>query len=299
MSEPDLTESVDPAAAFATLSDDTRVDILRALWAADDQPLGFAELREAAGVADSGQFNYHLDRLVGRFVRKTDGGYELTPAGMHVNGAVTAGAYTMDGEMEPVELDDTCPACGGARTFRYEHETAYVECPDCAVSLAAAVPPGVFVDYDRADAPRVAARYFRTIVGQVTSGFCAYCDGPVDPTVGTIATLADDDTDDVPPDAPADLPLVRYECQRCGGVVTSDLGSAFVEHPAVAGFHYEHGVDVRERPFYRFAALTADRAALRERGPVRASVTYAVGDAELTLVVDETAEVRDVERSDR
>ena len=37
MSEPDLTESVDPAAAFAALSDDTRVDILRALWAADDE----------------------------------------------------------------------------------------------------------------------------------------------------------------------------------------------------------------------------------------------------------------------
>jgi len=297
MGEPDLTDSVDPAAAFAALSDDTRVDILRALWAADDHRLGFAALREAAGVADSGQFNYHLDKLVGRFVRKTDDRYELTPAGMHVNGAVTAGAYTMDGEMDPVELDDTCPACGGARTFRYEAETAVIECPDCAVSLAATVPPGVFVDYDREDAPRVAARYFRTIVGQVTNGFCAYCDGPVDPTVATIATLADDD--EVPPEAPTDLPLVRYDCQRCAGEVTSDLGSAFVEHPAVAGFHYEHGVDVRERPFYRFAALTADRAALRERDPVRASVTYAVGDAELTLVVDETGEVRDVERSDR
>ncbi|MEF8884798.1 MAG: helix-turn-helix domain-containing protein, partial [Haloarculaceae archaeon] len=94
MDEPRPVETRDPDEAFAALADDTRVDILRALWSDEDQRATFSELREAVGMRDSGQFNYHLDKLVGRFVRKTDDGYELTLAGLYVNGAIEAGAIS-------------------------------------------------------------------------------------------------------------------------------------------------------------------------------------------------------------
>lgn len=71
-----------PSDTFTLLSDETRVDILRELAAASESgPLRFSELRERAGVADAGRFNYHLKQLRGRLVRKTDGGYELTAEG--------------------------------------------------------------------------------------------------------------------------------------------------------------------------------------------------------------------------
>jgi len=72
-----------PAAAetFSLLSDETRVRILVALSQAADDPVSFSDLRSRVGVDDSGQFNYHLDRLCERLVTKTDDGYLLTDSG--------------------------------------------------------------------------------------------------------------------------------------------------------------------------------------------------------------------------
>jgi len=295
MSETRPVETGEPEEAFAALSDETRVDILRALWEAEDREATFSELREAVGVADSGQFNYHLDKLVGRFVRKTDDGYELTLAGLHVNGAIQAGAYTMEGTLDPVEIDDPCPFCGGTRTFHYEDEAVTIGCANCAFTLGAPVPPGVFADYDREAAPAVASCYFRTIVGQVSNGFCWYCDGPVELTVCSLAAASEAEV----PEELADLPFAHFECERCAADITSDLGSALVDHPAVGGFYFDHGVDVRERPFHTFNALDPGRSEIRQRDPFRASVTFSVDADSLTLVVDENCDVVEVERSDR
>ena len=73
MDDSDLLE------AFETLADETRLGVLRALVRADE-PLRFSDLRERVGARDSGRFNYHLDRLVGRFVERRDGRYALTDA---------------------------------------------------------------------------------------------------------------------------------------------------------------------------------------------------------------------------
>jgi len=295
MDDPPITDAVGAEDAFAVLSDPIRIGILRELWAADDGSTSFSDLRDAVGVEDSGQFNYHLGKLTDRFVRKTDDGYELTLAGLHVNGAIRAGAYTMAGALEPVELDDPCPFCGGTRTFRYEDEAVTIDCADCAFTLGAPVPPGVFADYDREVAPAVASRYFRTIIGQVSNGFCWYCDGPVELTVRPLATATEAE---VPGDL-TDLPFAHYECERCEADITSDLGSAMVDHPAVGGFYFDHGVDVRDRPFHTFNALDPDRSAIRQRDPLRANVTFTVDGDRLTLVVDENCDVVEVERSDR
>ena len=71
---------------LALLSDERRVAIVRELAAAGAVPgspvtISFSELLERVGIRDSGQFNYHLGRLRGRFVDRTDEGYRLTPTG--------------------------------------------------------------------------------------------------------------------------------------------------------------------------------------------------------------------------
>lgn len=63
-----------PDEAFAVLGDESRIDILKSLGEANDQ-LSFSELYERVDTPDSGQFSYHLDKLLGHFVRKTDDGY--------------------------------------------------------------------------------------------------------------------------------------------------------------------------------------------------------------------------------
>ncbi|WP_415380891.1 hypothetical protein [Halosimplex sp. TS25] len=80
-------ERADPAAVtdtFTLLSDETRVRILAALADAGEEAVRFSDLRSRVDVTDSGQFNYHLDRLRGELVAKTDDGYALTESGRAV-----------------------------------------------------------------------------------------------------------------------------------------------------------------------------------------------------------------------
>jgi hypothetical protein len=131
-------ESVDPAGAFGVVASDTRLDILRALWDAGD-PQPFSAVREAVGVADSGRFNYHLGKLVGRFVRETAGGYELTYAGEWVVGSVRSGVYTESVDRGPLDAGD-CPRCAGQLRATYRDGIVEGVCKDCTETIRGSAP---------------------------------------------------------------------------------------------------------------------------------------------------------------
>jgi DNA-binding transcriptional ArsR family regulator len=287
MSESAL-EATDPADAFSALADQTRVDILRALWEADDQTATFSELRDAVGMADSGQFNYHLDKLTGRFLRKTDAGYELALAGRHVVGSLLEGAYTSAEPIEPIPFETPCQFCGGDRTFHYADEAVRIECADCAAVAQFDAAPGVFAGYDREQFPEVARRYLRVMLHQAASGFCPYCEGRFEPTV-------EQDHGIEVPEFEA-LPMTRYSCTRCEQELVADLGRALLFEPVVVSFFADHGVDIRDRPLADFVT-TADDLTVRGDDPLAVAVSYTAGDAQLELVVDETLAVLDSERT--
>lgn len=68
---------VSVSAVFAFLGNDVRLAILESLYdrtvAAGPmtESATYSAIREDAGVADSGRFSYHLDKLTDRFVAKT------------------------------------------------------------------------------------------------------------------------------------------------------------------------------------------------------------------------------------
>lgn len=295
MSDAHIVESADPSEAFAAPSDDTRVQILQALWEADNHELSFSELREAVGVRDSGQFNYHLGKLTEKFAVKGDDGYELTVAGANVVGALLAGAYTKEGNVETMPLDDPCPFCGGDRTFSYEDETVRFDCEGCEAGIYYGIAPGVFAEYDAEAFPVVADRYLRAEIAEVRNGFCPHCEGRVQPRVATAVATSDPSAD--PPERFRDLPTARYDCKRCGEEFAIDLGTALLDEPLVVAFYHDHGVDVREPPLTRFVA-DKDRTDILERHPIRANVSYVAGGARLTLTVDSSLDVVGVERVD-
>jgi len=105
-----MSESDDPTDALAVLGDETRMAILRALAEADG-PMTFTELRESAGIRDTGRFNYHLTKLCAHFVRESEEGYELGHAGDRVIAAAGA-AGAGDPRPVPERDDDECPVCG-------------------------------------------------------------------------------------------------------------------------------------------------------------------------------------------
>ncbi|MHB9288699.1 ArsR/SmtB family transcription factor [Halobacteriales archaeon Cl-PHB] len=289
MNDTSLDEAIDPADAFGALADDTRVEILRALWEVGDQTAPFSELRDAVGMADSGQFNYHLDKLTGTFVRKTDDGYELSHAGRTVVGGLLSGTYTMTREVDSIPLEEPCPFCGGDRTFNYEAEQVVNDCEGCGFQLHYDVPPGVFAGYDPAEFPAVAERYMRILLYHCHHRICPYCEGRTVPSLVSLEATADHDWDD--------LPMVEYNCQRCAQEVKADPGTALFTHPAVVAFYHDHGVDVRTDSIMQFVATDTDRTQFLDADRSRASVTFDAGDDALTLTVDADLEVQEIERS--
>jgi len=103
--------ALSPDDAFAVLGDETRIEILQTLGEAD-APLSFSELREHVGTSDSGQFNYHLNKLKGHFIRKADIGYMLSQAGTRMVEAVLSGAVTEAPHVGLTEIDASCHYCG-------------------------------------------------------------------------------------------------------------------------------------------------------------------------------------------
>jgi hypothetical protein len=285
--EESIVNPSDPADAFAALSDPVRVDVLRALWEADGQSASFSDLYDAVDVDDSGQFNYHLGKLVGRFVRKTDGGYELALAGRHVVGSLLEGAYTTADAIDPVPLAEPCPFCGGDRTFHYQGEEVRTECADCPVTTQFDAPPGVFAGHERAAFPDVAARYVRGMLYQSASGFCPYCEGQFRTAVET------GHGDEVP--NLDSVPVARSTCTRCEQELLTDLGTALMFEPVVTSFYADHGVDLRDVPLAEVMA-TGEDVGIRGRDPLRITVTYAAGDERLEVVVDGGLSVQEAER---
>jgi DNA-binding transcriptional ArsR family regulator len=295
MSDPRIVEATEPDAAFALLGNETRLAIVRALWEADSHEATFSDLRERVGMRDSGQFNYHLGKLVGRFLEKSaDDTYRLTLAGLRVHGAVLAGVYTQEGAVEERPLPEPCDACGGERTFGYDGQQVTVKCSDCGLGTFVPVPPGAFAGYPVEEWPAVADRYLRGILRRLGDGFCPFCEGRIGVHVEPdIATR--DPEDDPPPDYEG-FPSARYECERCEESFSSDLGSALATHPAVVAFHHDHAIDVREVPLSLLQAVDDDEAWVRDRDPLTACVTYTAGDETLTLAVDEGLTVVETSR---
>ncbi|MFD1568883.1 ArsR/SmtB family transcription factor [Halolamina litorea] len=279
MNDPD---GFDVAEAFSLLGDETRVAVLRTLAEAADEPLGFAELRERVGVEDSGRFNYHLGKLVDRFVRKDDEGYRLTYAGTRVVGAIHEGTYAAGEPLEPVRVGADCPACGDVLELSYAEERITVACRDCeTVVTAFGFPPGALAGRDPEELPGVLARHVEALFVRLRAGLCSNCSGPVPPTF----TVDEDGVG------------VEFDCERCHEHAHTSLESLLLSDPAVIAFHHDHGVDVRTDTPWALSWIRESTAERLDGEPARYAVSGQLGDERLRVVVDESLTVVETERS--
>ncbi len=127
--------TLSPDDAFAVLGNPTRMSIIQALASADG-PLAFSDLRDRVGVADSGQFNYHLDKLDGHFISKGEGGYQLRQSAARVIEAVLSGTVIGSASLDTARIDAPCPYCGADIELTYREERMLLRCPECPGSYA-------------------------------------------------------------------------------------------------------------------------------------------------------------------
>jgi hypothetical protein len=273
----DDDRDLSPEQAFALLGNETRVAIVRALWESDD-PLSFSDLREHVGVSDSGQFNYHLNKLLGRFVRHRDGEYELPYAGFRVIGAILSGTYTREGSLSSFELDVECVTCGTALEATYADEQVTVRCSDCDRQVSHfGFPPGALEVRDRDELTRTFDRWIRNVFATMADGICLNCAGQ---TEGSLTTDSEyrRETDDV---------AVEFVCQQCGDHATSSVGSYLFYHPAVVAFHYDHGIDLNEVAAWSLPWLVENSARIVAEDPIRVEYTVTLDGDDLDLAVDD------------
>ena len=257
IAQPDggVPSTLSPDEAFTLVGDETRIGILHALWTAydpyaADSAVPFSELFDRVGADDTGNFNYHLGKLTGHFVRRTDSGYELTAPGLKVVRAVIAGGVTGDPTVESTPVDATCDRCGSTIELTYEDGTTWARCNTCdgywpqrggeifGFSLPPAGLRGRTPD-DILDATIVYSIHrFETMI----DGICPECGGTVDTSLAVCANHdADDGICDVC-DAHF-MGIITCVCRSCKFAWRCPSYAWVLNHPALVSFYYRHGIE--------------------------------------------------------
>ncbi|WP_161596506.1 winged helix-turn-helix domain-containing protein [Salinigranum halophilum] len=303
--------TVSPAEAFGALSNETRIQILRALSDAG-RPLSFSELRDRVGVRHGGKFNYHLDKLVGHFVDKVDAGYTLCQPGDWVVRAIRSGTLTGGPTVDPAEVDLACARCEVPLEVRYYHGAVRVSCPACRGTDETAtvrrperdvdhgtvavlpLPPAGVQGRTAMDILRAAATWTHLDALAVASGVCPTCSAAVERFVRVCeAHDAVEERCDRCGRHPA--VCVEFRCANCTDGRVFDAVTALLYTPELLAFVKDHGLD----PTADIVEWSWDYSAeVRSTDPVELRFVFALDGEELTLTVDGDLSVVDVTRRD-
>jgi hypothetical protein len=298
-----MTDDQSAADVFGLLSDETRVDVLRAIALAQSErdvaesgsgvtALSFSEVYERVDVDNTSKLSYHLGELVGTFLRKDDEHYSFTHAGEQIVRFILAENYEQPPDFGPQETAGTCLFCGASPLIAGVSEQYFtVTCPDCERPVFAhkVTPAEGRTHGDDALVGRVKRR-MAADYAQVRQGACPECGGRVDSDVREL------DAGMLPEGAEL---LAVDRCTECLRQYNSPLPYAVAYHPASVAFHWERGVDItNEAPWTFHDHLRTDRwtAERASTDPEEYEVVYREGDDELRFRLDADGAVAWTER---
>ena len=267
--------------AFATLGDETRLRILIELGRAVSEGghgsgLSFSDLRERVGVSDSGRFNYHLDKLEGRFVRKNNNGnYTARYSALAVVSAFYAGAYAPERTEQTAETDRTCMECDRSLEMRYAVQSFELNCSEHGTRLGFPAPAGAIE-------PRTLDELYEVVVARAMSnmnlirqGICPRCWG---------TTIIDYPYDVGDIDEPA--VGVSIACDRCWLHYETLLRIIASSHPAVRGLYQEQGYELYDAFLRESLMYSAYQVQVDETEPMRATVAVELDGTRLRMELD-------------
>lgn len=284
----EIIEIQEPESAFERLAHEDRIETLLVLDS--DGPLPFEQLRRTVGAEDPGGFNYHLQRLQGLFVEKTDGAYALTPAGRRVVGAVRSGTFSSDFESRLIETEGHCLRCGDDLAVRLDHQGVALQCRSCDFQYnRLGIPPRAIAGHDPDSLYSLIDRWVNRWVTTALYGFCPRCDGPMSHRL----LVADDPSDwgGSTPEWISDLPVevvTEFSCGRCDEERYALVAFVAALHPTIAAVHLENGIDVRTVPLPELDWLSLGITTIDSEDPLHVRIEGAVGDETFTATFDRT-----------
>lgn len=303
--------TLSPDEAFSVLGDEVRLEVLQTLGAAS-RPLAYAELFERVEYDDSSNFNYHLGKLVGHFVRKTDDGYDLWDAGRRVVEAVVSGAVTETPVVEPTEAEKQCPFCGAPVAVGYQHGRVEQNCTECAGLLKFAGSGGRrFTDYGslgffllppagvrrRSPQEMLEAAWTWRHADFLTdsAGVCSRCSAKLETSVDVCQNH--DDGGEFCDECERRYAM-RFDiyCPNCNYNPNSIAPGVLLANTELLAFLTERGIN----PFAPDSLNRASRAIARydeevvATDPFEARITFTVDGDSITLTLDDTLSVTEV-----
>ncbi len=307
-----------PGDAFSVLGNETRMEIIRLLAEADG-PVSFSELYERGSAVDSGNFTYHLDKLVGHFVEDTDEGYALRRAGERIVEAVVSGAVTETPVIDPTQVGWPCGKCGAQSVVSYREGRVAISCPECSGNYGESVstddsvpadqrdgylggaplPPAALEDRDARETLQAAHAWSFLEKIAMSHDICPRCSAGVERTL--TACENHDASDELCQTCGRRYQeLITVECPNCPLIVKMPLPAAVHGYPQQLNFVTAHGFDPIVPTAEQWAAMqdACDWEVLAT-DPLEAQITYSLDGHVLTVTVDENLDVVDVTETGR
>lgn len=279
--------------AFALVGDEIRAEIIRTLGDARVEELSrpvlsFSELRSRADVdADSSRFNYHLQKLVGHFVERTDEGYRMRPEGRELYQTLRAGTFDRRASPSSVEVGLDCYYCGAAVEATFEDGIATVRCPDCEYLYDTAATPPAVSDGESALAAVSEFNHHEHLA--FARGVCSNCANALDTRFVEPSAVPF-------PGADRHEVYVYRSCGHCGDQRFLSVGEALLADTGLVSFCHERGLDVLSTPLWELEFAATDRSVtVRSTDPWEVALRVSLEGDTLELVVD--GELTVVERN--
>lgn len=308
--------------AFSLLGNETRLAILLALWEAyepfaegtwdprEGNTVSFSDLRNRVGIRQGSQFNYHLDKLVGEFVSKTEDGYQLTPAGNKIVRTVIAVSGFEDTSLPPSEIDVACVRCGAAAEITYQDQRLYYLCTNCEgnFTLGDEHPSNVLgaeITNPRALSNRTPEAIYDAVrtekfhdTAKEIAGVCHICTGPIDETLVVCDEHTPSDDGPCPTCGRRTQSYVQMSCPVCKHGSQLSVVTFTLRQPAVISFCWEHdrllGTDSHDTARITRDLVENAHEDVVSLNPPRVRVTIRYQGDDLLLAVDEDLSVTDV-----
>ena len=265
--------SLTPEDAFALLGNEHRAEIIRTLGDAQGTEgpratLAFSELYDEADAdVGSGQFNYHLQKLVGAFVEQTDAGYRLRHEAVTLYRTILAGTYTERVSVDPFPVGVDCYHCGDPITAEYTDRRFSIECRGCDQQYSASTAPPSIVEDDRGAMLSRIDQYARRRILAFSKGVCAICANGLDTQMlpGETVDFSGSERLDV---------YVHRSCQHCGAQQYMSVGLSLLYDAALVAFFKNTGRDITETPIWELDFAMSDRYVdVHSRDPWRIEFT--------------------------
>lgn len=288
-------EESTPSDIFGLVGNEIRTEIIQTLGDARVEEgfppvLSFSELRSRTETdIVSSQFNYHLQQLVGHYIKRVDDGYQMRPEGRVLYQTLRAGTFDSHESIQAVNAGFDCYYCDTLVEAVIDEGRVTVQCPTCDYLYGIAGAPSGTIKNGSVALDQIGAYYHHRHLS-FARDVCVTCGSA--PSTELLSP-------DASPFSNTDRRklYIYRSCDTCGDQRYLSLGTVLLTDPELISFCYEHGVDVLSTPLWELEFAATDRyVTVYSTDPWEMSLEITYGDDTLKLIVDDDLTVKERNR---